>query len=65
MPAQTPKFRNRGESQHWSRIQAQVIGRFNWPAKRKVNIDFVERLTAQIADRALVSFRQRTERNGK
>jgi hypothetical protein len=64
MPTKPPKFRNRGESQHWSLAKAGVLNRWNWAAKRKTNIEFVNRLADQIADLSLDSFRQRT-RNGK
>lgn len=65
MPTNTPKFRNRGEATAWSRDRAAVLNRFNWPAKRKANVDFVIRLADDIADKALLSFRKRSERNGK
>lgn len=65
MPTKQPKFRNRGESTHWSRVQAAALNRWNWPAKRKTNVDYAIRLTSQIADASLEQFRLRTERNGK
>lgn len=54
------KFRNRGESQHWSRVQAGALNRFNWPAKRKTNVSMAVSLSADIADLALAQFRQRS-----
>lgn len=65
MPQPTPKFRNRGEAQHWSRVKAAVLNRWNWAAKSKTNVEFVNRLSDEIADLSLTSFRQRTPRNGK
>jgi hypothetical protein len=62
MPTKQPKFRNRGESQHWSRVQAQAIGRFNWPAKRKVRPEMVVTLASEIADLAAAEYRQRASR---
>jgi hypothetical protein len=65
MPAKTLKFRNRGESQHWSQAKAAVLNRWNWPAKRKANVDYVNKLSDEIADLSLASYRIRSERNGK
>lgn len=65
MSAKHPKFRNRGESTAWSRAQAAVLGRFNWPSKSKVRPEMVVTLASEIADLAVLAFRKRTERNGK
>jgi hypothetical protein len=65
MPAKTPKFRNRGESQHWSLAKAAVLNRWNWPAKRKANVDYVNKLADEIADTSLASYRIRVGSNGK
>ena len=35
------KFRNRGESQHWSRVQAATINRYSWPNKSKTRPEMV------------------------
>lgn len=44
---------------HWSRVQAAVLNRFNWPAKGKVNPKLVVRLASQVADLALAEYRDR------
>lgn len=58
-------FRNRGEAEHWSRAQVAVLGRFNWPSKSKARPEMVVTLASEIADKSLLSYRKRTERNGK
>jgi hypothetical protein len=62
MPSKQPKFRNRGEAAHWSRVQSGALNRFNWPAKRNVNVTLAVRLSSDIADLALAEFRQRSEK---
>lgn len=62
MPSKTPKFRNRGEAAHWSRMQAAHANRFNWPAKRKAQPNLVSKLTAELADNDLIEYRQRASR---
>lgn len=62
MATKHPKFRNRGEAAHWSQVQAQAIGRFNWPAKRMARPEMVVTLASEIADLAAVEFRKRAEK---
>jgi hypothetical protein len=59
MPTKTPKFRNRGEASHWSRVKAAFVSTFNWAAKRKVSMQMVNRLAADAADESLLQYRQR------
>jgi hypothetical protein len=62
MSSKPIKFRNRGESQHWSRVQAGALNRFNWPAKRKTNVSMAVSLSSDIADLALADYRRRSGR---
>lgn len=62
MPTKPIKFRNRGESAHWSRVLAGALNRFNWPAKRKTNVSMAVSLSSDIADLALDQYRQRSRR---
>jgi hypothetical protein len=57
-----PKQLTPAERNHWSRAQTAVLNRFNWPAKRKVNAEFVVKLASQIADHAVAEYRARTSR---
>jgi len=50
---------------HWSRVQAAVLNRFNWPAKRKVDVDYVVRLSSEIADKSTAQYRARVNRSRK
>jgi hypothetical protein len=59
MPSKQPKFRNRGESQHWSRVQSDQLASFNFWSKRKVNEDMAIRLCSERADKALLEYRLR------
>ena len=49
------------ERSHWSRAQAAVLNRFNWPAKRKTRPEYVVRLASQIADLAVAAYRDRVQ----
>lgn len=56
MPKQlTPADRN-----HWSRVQAAVLNRFNWPSKSKVRPEMVVTLASEVADLAVAAYRART-----
>lgn len=50
------------EVRHWSRVQAEVLNRFNWPAKRKANIRFAVELASEIADLATAEYAKRTRK---
>jgi hypothetical protein len=63
MPSKQPKFRNRGESQHWSRVQSDQLASFNFWSKRKVNEDLAIRLCSERADKALIEYRRRVRQN--
>lgn len=62
MPSTYPKFRNRGESANWTKNQAAVLNRFNWPAKSKTRPEYVVKLASQIADLALAAYRDRVSK---
>lgn len=49
------------ERQHWSRVQAAVLNRYNWPAKPKTRPEYVVRLASKIADLALAAYRERVQ----
>lgn len=61
MPTITPKFRNRGESQHWSRVYAAVIGSFKFWSKPKAKPSMVDAMAAEVADLAVFSQRKRVK----
>jgi hypothetical protein len=63
--ASMPKQLTPAERPHWSRVQAAVLNRFNWPAKRKASVRFAVELASEIADMAAEQYRKRIERNGK
>jgi hypothetical protein len=46
---------------HWSRAQAAVLNRFNWPSKSKVDIAFVVKLASEVADLATAEYLKRVE----
>ncbi len=54
-----PKHLTPAVRQHWSRVQAAVINRFNWPAKRKTRPEYVVKLASEIADLAAADFSKR------
>lgn len=47
---------------HWSRAQAAVLNRFNWPSKGKVNIELVVKLASEVADLATAEYLKRVEK---
>lgn len=59
MPQPIPKFRNQGESRHWSRVQSDQLHGFNFWSKRKANEDLAIRLCSERADKALLEYRKR------
>lgn len=59
-----PKQLQPADRNHWSRVQAAVIGEFKWPSKSKVRPEMVVTLASEIADLAVAAYRKRT-RNGK
>lgn len=54
MPRMTPQ-----ECAHWSRVTAAVIGTYNFWAKGKPKVEYVESLACDIADRSVRSLRER------
>lgn len=51
------------ERAHWSRVQAAIIGKYNFFGKTKQNNALVVRLAGEISDLATADFRTRA--NGK
>jgi hypothetical protein len=56
------KYLNPAERKHWSDMRAAFVRSFNWPAKRKANLDYLLELSADFADKAMPAYRERIEK---
>lgn len=50
------------QREHWSRVQSQVIGRFDFFRKPKVKPAMVVQLAGEIADLSVAELRKRTRK---
>lgn len=53
------------EAAHWSRVQAELLGRFNFWSRSKVSPEGVVNAAAEIADLAVQSLRNRQRKGDR